>query len=292
MHSIRIYFFAARPKTLWAGIAPVLIGTAMALDAGGFHWPSALVCFVVALTVQIGTNFANDYFDFIKGTDTSERIGPTRVTQAGLIAPAVMRNAFVLAFTVCFVASLYLGHRAGWWILVLGAVSIASGILYTAGPLPLGYIGLGDAFAFFFFGPVATGATHYVQTLRVDSNAVIAGLAPGFFAVAMITVNNLRDVAGDRRSGKRTPAVLFGPQFSKFEYLFSILLACLIPVVLHLRTGDHLYVIACALIIVAAIPSIRTVFLQGSGPLLNNVLAATGRMLLLYAIIFVIGWLL
>ena len=163
---------AARPKTLWAGIAPVIIGTAMAYETGMHHWPSALVCLLIALSIQIGTNLANDYFDFVNGSDTAKRVGPTRVTQAGLVKPTSIKTAFIvtMGFTCMLAFSLF--PRAGWPVIIIGILSIASGILYTGGPFPLGYNGLGDIFVLIFFGPVALGGTYFVQTLRIDSEII------------------------------------------------------------------------------------------------------------------------
>ena len=200
---VQIWIMAARPKTLWAAVAPVAMGIAMAADAGGMHIPAALAALFGAVMIQIGTNLANDYFDYRKGTDQPGRLGPTRVTQAGLVTPHAMRIAITVTFSLAVVAGAYLVWRGGWPIVAVGLLSILFGFLYTAGPYPLGYNGLGDIFVLIFFGPVAVGGTYYVQTLDINTAVLIAGLAPGLFSVAILTVNNLRDIGTDAEAGKK-----------------------------------------------------------------------------------------
>ncbi|MEE8430222.1 MAG: 1,4-dihydroxy-2-naphthoate polyprenyltransferase [Candidatus Desulfatibia sp.] len=289
--SLNIWVQAARPKTLWASVAPVVIGSAMAFESGGLHIMSALSALLGAVLIQIGTNFANDYFDFHKGADSTDRLGPTRVVQAGLVPPPTMKAAFIAVFVLAVVPGAYLIWRAGWPLFVIGVLSILFGILYTAGPYPLGYVGLGELFVIIFFGPVAVGGTYYVQTLQISWPVIISGLAPGLFSVAILTVNNLRDVQSDHRAGKKTLAVRFGVTFSKIEYLLSIAIACLIPLILLLHNDKHLYSLLTSVILLAAIPSIKTVF-TAEGIVLNHVLESTGKMLLLYSLIFSIGWIL
>jgi len=286
---LQVWILAARPKTLPAGIAPVVIGTAMAHTGGGVHWVSALAALAGALLIQIGTNFANDYFDFKKGSDSGQRLGPMRVTQSGLVAPETMRRATVLVFAVAILIGLYLVWRGGWPILVIGLLSVLFGILYTGGPFPLGYNGLGDLFVLFFFGPVAVGGTFYVQTLDISWAVLISGLAPGLFSVAILTVNNFRDINNDRASGKRTLAVRFGRQFSLYEYGLSLFLACLIPIVLVVYYEGRTFSLLAVLTIIPAIVAMRKVA-RVSGRDLNECLAGTGRLLLVYSVIFSLGW--
>jgi len=283
---------AARPKTLWAAIAPVIIGTAMAYGDGGWHWPSALAALFSAVLIQIGTNFANDYSDFKKGTDTGERLGPVRVTQAGLVKPSAMKRTTAIVFSLAIIAGAYLVWRGGWPIVVIGVLSILFGILYTAGPYPLGYNGLGEIFVLIFFGPVAVGGTYYVQTLSIDATVLLAGLSPGLFSVAILTVNNLRDIDGDARAGKRTSAVRFGAGFARYEYLACVAVACVLPFFLFINSGDHVYSLAALLVVPAAIPTFKIVLAKSDGPALNEALAATGRLLLLFSVLFSCGWVL
>jgi len=288
---LSVWALAARPKTLWVAVAPVLIGTAMAFEAKAGYWPSALAALVAAVSIQIGTNFANDYFDFKKGADQHERLGPTRMTQAGLIKPDSMRTAAIIAFSLALLFGLYLVWRGGWPIAVIGLLSILFGIMYTGGPYPLGYHGLGEIFVLVFFGPVAVGGTYYVQALDINSIVLLAGLPPGLFSVAILTVNNLRDIESDRLAGKKTLAVLFGRTFARMQYLLSIVVATLLPVFFYLTTHRHFFSSLTLLVLLAAVPAVKTVFGKTDGPALNNVLATTGKLLLLYSVIFSVGWL-
>lgn len=290
--ALKNWWMALRPKTLTAALAPVLMGTAMAYGDGLEHFPTAALCLLAALTIQIGTNIANDYYDFKKGADTSERIGPTRVTQAGLIAPGAVRNAFIVVFAVSFLACVALAYRGGWPVIVLSIVSILSGILYTAGPKPLGYIGLGDAFVLIFFGPVALAATYYLQSYELNSAVVIAGLGPGLISMAILTVNNYRDIDSDAKSGKRTLAVRFGRTFAQFEYMACLLLAALVPVLIYIFIEDHKHILWASLSALLAIPGIHAITTSTDGKVLNQLLGYTGKILLVYSVVFSIGWIL
>ena len=287
---LKTWFLAFRPKTLPAAIAPVMIGTAMAFGDGVHHLPTAILCLLAALAIQVGTNIANDYYDFKRGADTTERIGPTRVTQAGLITPSTMRWAFIISFSVSAFLSLWLVYRGGWPIAVIGILAILSGIFYTAGPRPLGYIGLGDLFVLIFFGPVAVAGTYYVQSYEMNMAVILAGIAPGLISVAILTVNNLRDINSDRVAGKRTLAVRFGRSFAISEYLFSIMLASLIPVLIYGLIQDHIAILTCVIVIPLAVPIMKIVVIASDGHLLNRALELTGKLLLIYSVIFSIGW--
>lgn len=286
------WLLAIRPKTLPAGIAPVLMGTIMAFGDGIGHVPAALACLFTALLLQIATNLANDYYDYKKGADTQERVGPTRVTQAGLIPPEQVRAAFIGVFALAALASAWLVMRGGWPIAVLAVLAILSGIFYTAGRHPLGYMGLGDLLVFIFFGPVAVAGTYYVQSLELNSAIIFAGVAPGLFSVAILAVNNLRDIDSDRKSGKNTLAVRFGRGFVLSEYLFCVLGACVVPVFIYMFIEDHLLILVASAISLAAIPTIKTVLTRTEGVALNAALASTARLLLIYSVLFAAGWLL
>ena len=289
---LKIWILASRPKTLWAGFSPVLIGTAMAFDDGVFHLPSAMICLFAATIIQIGTNFANDYYDFLKGADTEKRRGPTRVTQAGLVAPREMKMAFLGMMSLVAISGLCLFARAGWPILAIAVASIISGILYTGGPFPLGYRGLGDVFVLVFFGPIAVGGTYYVQALDINSTVLIAGLAPGLLSTAILTVNNLRDIHEDKLAHKYTLAVLFGPTFAKMEYVILITLACFIPFFLLIVTNGHGLATIAGVIAILAIKPISAVLSDSDASQLNQVLATTGKLVFIYSLLFSIGWLL
>jgi len=272
-------------------MAPVIIGCALAWKADAFHLWSALAALTGALLIQIGTNFANDYFDFKKGTDDEGRLGPMRATQAGLVSPQSMKHATMLVFALAMLVGIYLVWRGGWPIVTIGLLSILFGVLYTGGPYPLGYNGLGDIFVLIFFGPVAVGGTFYVQALDITAPVLIAGLAPGLFSVAILTVNNLRDLDSDRAAGKKTLAVRFGRKFTIAEYIDCVLLACVVPAVLYFWFDAGTWVLLSCATLLMAVPTISAVCTK-SGAILNDTLAATGRLLFVFSILFSIGWLL
>ncbi|HOP07917.1 MAG TPA: 1,4-dihydroxy-2-naphthoate polyprenyltransferase [candidate division Zixibacteria bacterium] len=286
----RIWLLASRPKTLPAAAAPVVIGVVLAIEAGVFAlWP-ALAALFGALAIQVGTNFANDYYDFKSGADEGERLGPMRLTQARLVTPRAMLTATVITFALATAAGVYLVYVAGWPIVIIGLLSILFGVMYTGGPYPLGYHGLADIFVLIFFGPVAVGGTFFVQALTINPNVIIAGLAPGLFSIAILTVNNLRDLDNDRAAGKRTLAVRFGRTFARSEYLLCLVIGSLMPVWLWLRTGEHIWAILTALVPLIGVGAIKAVYSK-QGRVLNEVLATTGKLLLLYAVLFSVGWL-
>ena len=263
----------------------------MAFGDGALHGPAALAALVCAVLIQVATNFANDLLDFEKGADTEARLGPKRITQAGLASPAAMRRGIVTVLALTFLCGLYLVWRGGWPILVVGLVSVAAGLLYTGGPRPLGYMGLGDVLVFVFFGPVAVAGTYYVQALTVNPTVVVAGLGPGLISVAMLAVNNLRDTDEDHRAGKKTLAVRFGRGFARAEYIAAVVAACVLPLALHLASGRHPWSIAGCFTVVAALPAFRRL-LTCEGASLNPVLARTGGLLLIYSALFSVGWVL
>lgn len=231
MTPLQIWLLASRPKTLPAAAAPVIVGTAVALSDGVFRlWP-ALAALLGALLIQIGTNFANDVFDFKKGADTQERLGPLRVTQAGLLSPKQVMVGMWLVFALAVMVGLYLVYVGGWPIVAIGILSIVSGIAYTGGPFPLGYNGLGDLFVFIFFGLVAVGGTYYVQAGSVGVASIWAAIPIGLLATAILIVNNLRDIETDRQAGKKTLAVRFGVKGAQTEYLLVVALAYLTPLI-------------------------------------------------------------
>ena len=287
---LAIWTAAARPKTLGAAVAPVLMGTAMAWEAGGFHAPAALCALLGALLIQIGTNFSNDYADFLKGADTGVRKGPLRVTQAGLVAPATMKRATVLVFALAFAVGGYLIWRGGWPILVIGVLSILSGVLYTVGRYSLAYLGLADLFVLVFFGPVAVGGTYYVQALEINAVVLLVGLAPGLLSMAILLVNNIRDVEEDRQAGKKTLVVRLGKPFGIGLYGFCVALAVLIPLWLFLVTGQHAWAIAVMLVVLFALPILHDLLTEPDPMALNPLLGATGRLLLIYSVLFSVGW--
>ena len=287
---ISTWVMAARPKTLWAAMVPVLIGTAMAYEAGAAHWPSAAFALIGAVLIQIGTNFSNDFLDYRKGADSTSRKGPTRVTQAGLIPPKTMERATILVFALAFMAGLYLVFRGGWPVLLIGVLSITAGVLYTAGRYSLAYLGLGDLAVLIFFGPVAVGGTYYVQALSLNAPVIIAGLAPGLLSVAILLINNIRDVKEDRRADKKTIVVRLGRSVGIGLYVFAIVTAALIPVGLYLLTGAHPWAMTTLGVLPLAYPTIRKLTRTREARALNPLLGATARLLLFYGVAFSVGW--
>ncbi len=220
---------AARLRTLPAAVIPVLVGTVLAAVHGAADYRSAGLCLAFALLVQVGTNFANDYYDFVKGADTAARVGPRRAVAAGLIPPGTMHRAMWVVFGAAFLTGLLLLRAGGWILLPIGVVSILCGLAYTGGPWPLGYNGLGDVFVFIFFGLVAVDATFYVQTGDVSPDATSCGAAIGLLAANILVANNYRDAETDAAAGKRTLVVRFGRRFALWQYALSLICAMLCP---------------------------------------------------------------
>ena len=225
------WVLATRPRTLSAAAAPVVAGSGLAAADGVFAALPAVAALLGALLIQIATNLANDYYDFVKGGDTAERLGPVRVTQAGILAPEAVRRGMMVALGLALVTGIYLASAAGWPVVVIGLVSMLMGVCYTGGPYPLSYHGLGDVFVFVFFGPVATATTYYVQAHLWSPGAILAGVGLGAFSTAMLVVNNLRDRETDEAAGKRTLAVRFGDGFSVVQYFGSLTVAAVVPVI-------------------------------------------------------------
>ena len=267
---------AARPKTLPAAIAPVAVGSACAASAGAFRAGPALAALLGAVLIQIGTNLANDLYDFKKGVDTAQRLGPTRVTQAGLLTTGQVQTGMMVAFALATTVGLYLVAVAGWPVVVIGLLSIASGVAYTAGPRPLGYVGLGDAFVFLFFGFVAVCGTAFVQALSIPPLAWLAAVPVGALASAILVVNNLRDREQDSRAGKRTLAVRFGARVARWEYAGLVALAFLATAAIAFAIGS-----AWALLPLATAPpsvSLLRAVATRDGAALNPYLGGTAML--------------
>jgi 1,4-dihydroxy-2-naphthoate polyprenyltransferase len=246
MRSVTPWILAARPKTLPAAAIPVIIGGALARAGGVFSFWPWLICLVFALLIQIGTNYANDYFDFVKGADDHRRIGPGRAVASGWIRPRAMRDGMLVIFAGAFAAGLLLVPWGGWWLVIVGILSILCGVAYTGGPYPLGYNGWGDVFVFVFFGWVATGFTYYVQAggfaISLPGGAGagwtwLAGVAPGALATNLLVVNNVRDAPLDREAGKRTLAVRLGRRFAVRQFAALNAVAVAAPLAFALFAG-------------------------------------------------------
>jgi len=263
----------------------------MAFEAEKGHLFSALAALLGALLIQIGTNLSNDYFDFVKGADTEERLGPARATQAGWIRPEIILRSSLLVFAAAVIIGIFLVLRGGWPIVLIGIASVICGILYTGGPYPLAYLGLGEIFVVIFFGPVATLGTYYVQALEFSNEVFIAGLAPGLISTALIAVNNLRDIPTDIKARKKTLAVRFGYRFARIEYTLCILGGLFIPLFLVVMLKDHWFSLIASFAVIPAFFPIRDVVSGISGEMLNDTLAKTGKVLLIFSILFSAGWL-
>ncbi|HEX2579914.1 MAG TPA: 1,4-dihydroxy-2-naphthoate octaprenyltransferase [Rhabdochlamydiaceae bacterium] len=277
MKTFSIWLEASRPKTLIASISPALIGTALAWNSGSFSLLTFLLTLLTGVAIQIGTNFANDYFDFIKGADTSERKGPRRVTQAGLVALPVMRKAIIVAFALAALSSAYLAATGGPYITLLTILYIGLSLAYTAGPMPLAYLGLGDFFVLFFYGPTATLITYYLQTHEIALHVGILGLCPGLISTAILTANNLRDVNEDRKCSKKTLVVRFGEAFGKVEYIVCLVAACVIPCLY-----GHYWM---PILLVPAVVPIKAMWTIQDKHLLNVPFAQTGKFLIVYTLL-------
>jgi 1,4-dihydroxy-2-naphthoate octaprenyltransferase len=281
---LRAWLLAARVPTLSAAVVPVLAGTAAALAEGHFRLLPFVAALAAAVLIQVGTNFANDYFDFRKGADTAERLGPVRVTQSGLLSPEAVRNATVLMFGLAALIGLYLVAVGGWPILVIGLLSIAAGVLYTGGPWPLGYHGLGDLFVFIFFGIVAVTGTYYLHTGTVTLAALGSSIPVGCLVTSILVVNNLRDIDTDRAAGKRTLAVRIGARATRLQYLLLLAVAYLTPPTRWLL-GSSVWAFLPWLTLPLAVSLARRM-LMAEGRALNPLLKDTARLHLLYGTLF------
>jgi 1,4-dihydroxy-2-naphthoate octaprenyltransferase len=285
----RAWILAARPATLSAALVPVAVGTACALASGGFRAAPAAAALLGAMLIQIGTNFANDVFDYEKGADTAARLGPVRAAQAGLLSPAALRRAMIVSFALATLCGLYLALDAGWPVVVIGIASIAAGIGYTGGPYPLGYHGLGDLFVLLFFGLVAVCGTAFVQVGAVPPLALWAALPVGCLATAILVVNNLRDADTDALAGKRTLAVRLGRRAARAEYVALVALSFAVPPALLASELAGRWILLPLASAPLALPPLRAVLAPVDGPRLNRALAATARLLLVHGLLLALG---
>ncbi len=285
---IAVWWAAIRPATLWAGAVPVIVGTALAVAEGHRAWAAAAAAMLGALLIQIGTNLVNDYSDFHKGADTDDRLGPARATAKGWLSPRQVAVGAALSLIGAAAVGVYITLIGGWPMLVLGLVSIACAVAYTAGPFPLAYVGLGDVFVLGFFGIAATAGTYYLQAGQVSLGVVLAGLAVGALATAILVVNNLRDRHTDARAGKRTTAVRFGERFARGQYIALVLGAygLVIAAVLTGNAGPGwLLALASLPLALREVRALRTV----DGAALNPHLGATARLELVFGLLLATG---
>jgi len=292
---LALWLAGARPRTLPAAVVPVLVGTAAVAgppDTLGFgrglDWVRFVAAMVVSVAIQVGTNYANDYSDGKRGTDSADRVGPLRLVGSGLATPGAVKRAALASFGVAAVAGLWLAAVTTWWLLAVGAVSLAAGWLYTGGPRPYGYAGWGEVFVFVFFGLVATVGSGFVQVETIDAVAVGAAVPVGLLATALLVVNNLRDIPTDGPAGKRTLAVRLGDRTTRLVYVALMVLPFVaVPVVAGL-SGRIFAAAALFAVVVARIPVQRV--LEGArGPDLIGVLASTGRVQVVFGVLFAAG---
>ena len=287
----QVWWSAVRPATLSASVAPVLVGTAIAIHQGGANLTAGLAALVVALALQLGVNFANDYSDFVRGADAA-RVGPMRASSSGVVAPDSVRWAAVGAFAVAGLAGLALSIEVDWRLLPVGAASLLAAWLYTGGPRPYGYLGLGELFVFLFFGLVATVGTAYVETRHITALAVLMGCGVGFLATAILVLNNLRDIDTDAAAGKRTLATRIGGRTTRIFLLLLVCGAFAVPIVIFVSRLASVTVMAMHFGIPIASVPVRTAFVSTAPPQLVQALKRMAAAELAYALLFTIGILL
>lgn len=279
---------ATRPKTLVAGIVPVAVGTAIAFRDHAFQLLPALAALVGALFIQIGTNLVNDYFDFKRGADTTDRLGPPRATQQGWLSPKAVFTGAMVCFGLAFAVGMYLVAVAGWPLVVIGLTSLLAGYAYTGGPFPLAYNGLGDLFVLVFFGFVAVNGTYFVQAGTVTPLGAWCALPVGLLGCALLAVNNTRDRKTDAAANKKTLVVRFGERFGKLEYVTCLAVSALVPLALVLTGLTTPWVLLSWLAAPLAIAPVRLVFTQ-TGAALNDALAGTAKLQMVFGILFAVG---
>ena len=281
------WLLAVRVKTLPAAISPVILGTALSYHDGIFYHFIFFMTLLAAVLIQVGANFANDVYDFEKGSDRADRLGPQRATQSGLISPADMKKAMWKIFALAIGVGFYLAYVGGWPIVIIGLASIAAGIAYTGGPYPLGYHGFGDIFVFLFFGLIAVPGTYYLQTGSVIELSLWLGAVMGMLVSAILVVNNLRDRDADIISGKKTLAVRFGKTFSNIQFILLVMLPFLLP--FHLwRQCDKMSFLLTLFTLPIAVHLIIQLF-NNTGADLNKVLAGTARFLFIFTLLLSAG---
>src|SRR2546426_7535880 len=292
INASRVWWSALRPATLAASVAPVLAGTAVAIHERDLTKPWAgLLALVVALAMQVGVNLANDYSDHVRGAD-SQRVGPPRAASSGVISPQRVRWAAIVAFGVAAVAGLWVSLAVDWRLLVVGATCLLAGWLYTGGPRPYGYLGLGEVFVFVFFGLVATIGTVYVETGRITALSVLMGCGVGYLATSVLVLNNLRDIDTDAAAGKRTLATRLGRQNTRILLLVLVAAAFAVPIVVFMTKLASVTVMAMHFGIPIASVPVRTAFASTSPPELVRALKRMAATELAYALLFTLGTLL
>jgi 1,4-dihydroxy-2-naphthoate octaprenyltransferase len=290
--SLRIWLMAARPRTLPAAVAPVLVGTALAGFAHVFHPLRFIAALLGAMFIQVGTNLSNDYSDARRGTDTEDRLGPVRVTAGGLVPPRQVLRATYVSFGLAVLFGIYLIAVAGWQLLLVGAASILAGVAYTGGPKPYGYEGLGELFVFLFFGVVAVAGSYFVQLKHLHWEAFALAVPVGLLAAAILVVNNVRDIDTDRRAAKRTLAVRLGRERTRNLFAAMVYLAYPLALITWVFGPLKPWLLLSWLTLPLAVPLVRLVRNRADGPSLNGALAQTGILQLAFCMLLSAGLLL
>lgn len=287
-NSFRAWVLAARPKTLTGAIIPVMVGSALAFMDGHFVWLPALICAVFAGMMQIVANFINDLFDFLKGTDREDRLGPERACAQGWISPGAMKKGILITtILACLIGSTLLLY-GGWKLIIVGAVCVLFAFLYTTGPYPLSYNGWGDVLVILFFGFIPVGGTYYVQALSLNTGVIVCSLICGFIVDTLLVVNNYRDREADLKSGKRTVVVRFGEKFGRYLYLFLGIAAALLCL-WFLKDGHWYVALLPQLYLIPHYITWRKMVKIHSGKKLNSILGETSRNMLLMGGLITLG---
>ncbi len=282
------WILASRPKTLLAAVVPVMVGSALAINKGKFIFIYAFIALCCSLLIQIGTNYVNDLYDFLKGADNENRKGPLRVLASGLITVNEMKIGSILVFLLAFILGLILVYEAGTAILIIGILSIIAGIAYTAGPFPLAYNGLGDLFVFMFFGIVGTTGTYYIQAKDFSIISFLTSIPVGALITNILVVNNFRDIEEDKAAGKKTLAVIFGKGFTRFQFVFLLITSFATPAVLYAFFNFHIWIFLPYLTVpIAYRLSVMLYTLDGLA--LNKTLELTAKFSVIFGLLFAAG---
>lgn len=285
---IKAWIIAARPKTLFAALVPVIVGSSVALYEGKFKLQLAIVALICTILIQVGTNFVNDLYDFIKGADNEKRVGPQRVVSSGIISVKEIEKGIILVFGICFLLGLFLVYESGWIILAIGILSIIAGYSYTAGPFPLAYNGLGDIASFIFFGFVGTIGSYYIHTREVTTFIFWASVPVGALITNILVVNNYRDRELDMQNGKTTLAVILGEKYTRFQYLLFMIISYVIPFFVYFTFKENIIVLLPLLSIPIAFKLIKMIYsLRGTE--LNKTLELTAKLSAIYGLLFGLG---
>jgi len=289
--TFEIWFLASRPKTLFAAFVPVIVGASLAFAEGKLNFTASIVALFCSNLFQVGANFTNDLYDFLKGADTEKRIGPLRVLNAGLVTPLQMKIVIIFNFGLAFLLGLYLVYIGGNFILIIGLLSIIASLAYTAGPYPLAYHGLGEIFVFLFFGFIGTVGTFFVNTKELSAIAFIAAIPVGALITNILVVNNYRDIEQDKVAGKNTLAVKFGKSFSRYEYLMLLFSSFLVPLLIYVNYDFRIWIFLPYITLPLAYKLMLSIF-QKNGAQLNSTLELTAKFSALYGFLLSLGFIL